>query len=651
MGRPYPGTHPFQRHESDRFFGRAREASALAELWRANRLTMLVGPTGCGKTSLVHAGLLPLIEGGRAYVLPPGRVSYAATFPAAALPDHNPYTAALLASWSPNEPMGRLAGLTVRGYLRRGGLRDAPVLAVIDQAEELLADSGSRRSHRRRFIGELADALTYEPSLHLLLCVRDSAAEEFSALLGSGAQCRVGPLSIDAAVAAITGPAGGAGRGFGPGAAEELVTDLLTSSGSDPAGPGWSAIADCVEPVLLQAACVRLWESVPPAVDLIEKRDVHQYSDVDAALKSFCGRVIAEVADEHDLAPARVRSWLARTFITDRGRRGSAYEGLTDTAGMPPSVAWALEDRHLLVSERRSGSRWYQLLSDRLIHPLQQPLAAGAPLPDGTGFLSQAAHVLALGDLDRAERCVREALRASPVTDLRLRAEAYSFLGNLAHERGKPGQAEMLYSQAAALYEAARDPAAAAQQLAAIAQTLLEQDRLADAVQELRAAVGRLPHDAVLQTRLGWALRQLGQSRAAEAVFTGVLAADGGNAEALRGRGEILAERGEARAALRDLDRLITADQPSAQAARGLALVQLGQQAEAEEEIKAALNEVPRHGPVLLYAARTEAISGDQARAAELAARALGATDPPLPLHQRKAAQELLDGGGLGSLA
>lgn len=644
MGRPYPGTHPFQRQDSDRFFGRAREASALADLWRANRLTMLVGPTGCGKTSLVHAGLLPLVEGGRAQVLPPGRVSYAATFPAAALPDHNPYTAALLASWSPSEPMGRLAGLTLRGYLRRGGIRDAPVLAVIDQAEELLADSGARRSHRRRFIGELADALTYEPGLHLLLCVRDSSAGEFSALVGSGAQCRVGPLSIDAAVAAITSPAQGAGRDFGPGAAEELVTDLLTSTVGDPAGPGWPAMADCVEPVLLQAACVRLWESVPPAVDLIEKRDVQQYGDVDGALKSFCGRVITEVADEHDLAPARVRSWLAQTFITDRGRRGSAYEGLTDTAGMPPSVAWALEDRHLLVSERRSGSRWYQLLSDRLIHPLQQPLAASGPLPDGTGFLSEAAHVLALGDLDRAERCAREALRAAPVTDLRLRAKAYSFLGNLAHERGKSAEAEMLYSQAAALYEAARDSAAAAQQLAAIAQTLLDQDRLADAIQELRAAVGRLPHDAVLQSRLGWALRHLGQSRAAEAVFTGILAVDGGNAEALRGRGEILAELGEARAALRDLDRLITADQPSAQAARGLALVQLGQQAEAEEEIKAALHEAPRHGPVLLYAARTEATSGDHARAAELAARALDATDPPLSEHQRKAARELLDG-------
>jgi len=57
----------------------------------------------------------------------------------------------------------------------------------------------------------------------------------------------------------------------------------------------------------------------------------------------------------------------------------------------------------------------------------------------------------------------------------------------------------------------------------------------------------------------------------AEAIFSGVLARDGSNVEALRGRGEVLAELGDARGALRDLDRLAPAGQPSVRAARGLA--------------------------------------------------------------------------------
>jgi tetratricopeptide (TPR) repeat protein len=99
---------------------------------------------------------------------------------------------------------------------------------------------------------------------------------------------------------------------------------------------------------------------------------------------------------------------------------------------------------------------------------------------------------------------------------------------------------------------------------------------------------------------------------------------------------------GDARGALRALDRLASAALPSVRAARGLALAQLGEQAQAEEEIKAALIEVPHSGPVLPYAARTEAIGGDRSAALELAERALIATDPSLTPYQRKATQELI---------
>ena len=371
--------------------------------------------------------------------------------------------------------------------------------------------------------------------------------EEFSATLGYGARCPVGPLGFDAALEAVTGPADAAGVGFGPGAAEELVTDLLTSTVGGPAGPEWSATDDSVPPVVLQAACARLWEALPPDLGVITTRDVRRYGDVDAALESYLSQVIAAVAAEHDVSQAQVRAWVIRTFVNDLGRRGTAYEGITDTAGMPNSLSRALEDRHLLTSERRSGSRWYQLLSERLIQPLRHAGNASPPPVEGREILQHAGRALSLGDLELAERYAREALRAAPDDDLRLQAEARSLLGNLAHERGKPADAEVSYRQAASLFETVRDPAAVARQLAAIGQTLLDQGRLTDAVDELRAAVGRLPHDALLQTAIGWAVWQLGQSRTAQAIFAGVLAIDGSNVEALRGRGEVLADLGDAR--------------------------------------------------------------------------------------------------------
>jgi hypothetical protein len=54
------------------------------------------------------------------------------------------------------------------------------------------------------------------------------------------------------------------------------------------------------------------------------------------------------------------------------------------------------------------------------------------------------------------------------------------------------------------------------------------------------------------------------------------------------------------------------------------------------------VTDAPRNGPVLLYAARAEALGGDGSAAAELAASALNATDPALPAHQCEAALKIV---------
>ncbi len=643
VDRPFPGPRPFLRKDSKRFFGRTAEAAALTEMWRANRLTVASGPTASGKTSLLQAGLLPLVEDGRADVLPPGRISYGSTFPVAGLPEHNPYTLALLRSWSPGVAATRLVGLTLSDYLiRRAERHEGTILAAVDQAEELLAGSGIRRSHGSRFLDELAQVIRDEPRLHVLLFLRDTALDEFSRALGAGAQYRVAPLSFESALDAVTCPVKAAGRSFDPSAAEELVRDLLTSRIGSPEGSERYVAAEQVQPALLQVLCSRLWDMLPTDMNVITVREVRRHGDADTTLAAHCGRVIAAVADDYGLPQARLRSWLTRTFLTEFGTPGTAYEGMTHTSGMPNAVARVLEDRHLLSAEQRSGSRWYELLSERLVWPLLHAADEPPPPVAPAEYLQAAERALTLGELDLAEHFAEETLRTAPVGDLRLRAEAESLLGNLGYERGKPADAESHYRAAAGLFEAVRDTGAVARQLAAVGQTLLVQGRLAEAVDELTAAVDRLPNDAVVQTELGWALWQIGQSRAAVAVFTGVLGLDGANVDALRGRGEILADLGDARSALRDLDRVMSRAQPSAQAARGLALAELGEHEKASKEIQAALADAPRNGPVLFYAARAETLVGDQAEAAELARRAIDAADPPLPAHLLEIARQLV---------
>jgi tetratricopeptide (TPR) repeat protein len=642
MGGPYPGARPFRQAERDRFFGRAPDSSALADRWRSNRLTVGVGQAGNGKTSLLHAGVIPLVSDGRSDVLPPGCVSYGSTFPSAALPEHNPYTLALLRSWSPGETATRLVGLSVRDFLRhRAARQKGVVLAAIDQAEELLADSGPRRTAARQFLGDLAEAVRDEPRLHLLLLTRDDAFDLVCDGLGDEGRYEITALTRQGAIKAVRGPAADAGRAFASGAAEQMVAALQASRGAGVAIGQRRALDEEIRPTLLQVVCSRLWDGLPPGLDEITVQDVRKYGDAGMALAAHCGHLIAAVADDHELPTAKLRSWLVNTFITEFGTRATVYQGQAATAGMPNAVVHALQDRHLLSVQIRSRLRWYELQSDCLIEPLREAAEQRPPYAQPGEYLRAAGHALALGDPDVAGRFAGQALRVSRDFDLRIRAEAESMLGNVALERDQPAEAEGRYHQAAALFQAVGDTEAVAHQLAAAGQMLLAQDRQADAVEQLRAAVDRLPNDPVMQTELGLALWQLGDGRGAVAVLTAVLGVDGGNPAALRARGEILAYLGEARDAMLDLDRVTLHDQPSTRAARGLALARLGDQPAAAREIEDAITEAPRNGPVLLYAAQASVLGGDKATAEKLARRAADAMDPALPPQHREVADRL----------
>lgn len=646
VGRPQLGPRPFPRSASAWFHGRASESARLADWWQSDHFVVAHGRAGSGKTSLLQAGVLPLVEGKRADVLPPGQLSGGLAYPVAALPEHNPYTLSLLRSWSPGESVGRLAGLSVSEFIRRRAeRRDVAILAMIDQGEELLADSGPRRAHARRFLGGLAEALKDWPRLHLLISVRDVALDIISDYLGDGRRYQVRPLSFEGAVEVLTASANSAGRTFAPEGAEALVSDLRTGRIIAADGHEQAVHLDRIEPALLQAVCTRLWDALPAGNTPVTARDVRRYGDADTALAAHCGHIISAVAEDHDLPVTSLRSWLTRTFVTEAGTRGTVPEGVTDTGDLPNAVARSLEDWHLLSSEHRSHARWYELLSDRLVEPLRRATDEPAPPADPAGYLRAAQRALALGDIDLAGHYARKAQEAAPGTDLRLHAEISSLFGNLACERGKPAEAEACYRLAARLFEAVRDAGAVAGQLAAVGQTLIAQGRLAEAVGELQSAVSRVPSDLTVQTRLGWALWQLGETRAGVAVLTGVLAVDGRNPEALRARGEMLADLDDAHDAMRDLDRVMEHDQPSARAARGLALAELGQQQASDLEIERALAEAPRNGPVLFYAARAEALGGDRGVAVELARRAVNATDPALPRHQREIALSLAGQG------
>ena len=645
---PYVGYRPFSAEDRSRFFGRSGESRRVANLWQGSRIAVISAPSGAGTTSLLQAGVIPSLKDSSIDVLPVGRVSRTSAFPIAALPEHNPYTLALLTTWSPAGAETRLASLSVLDFLSRRGRRAdpggrlLPVLAAVDRADELMTGPPDDR-HRGPFIDELAEALAEMPWMHLLLCIREDYFPDFRPylrVLGHAAEAMVslGPISPEAAVETVRAPLAGTGRYFAAGAAEELVRSLV--AGDSEAG--------AVEPALLQILCSGLWAALPDDVQEITASLVGRYGAVDRLLADYCNRATTAVADDHGIVPADLWSWLRDTFITELGKRGLADEGLAWTHGMPNSVARALRDWHILTATRRAGSRWYELQHDALVRPVREsrelvPGLATVPRITPADYLQAAQLAIADRDLDLAERHAAEALRASAGQDLRLCSGAESVLGNVAFARGRPDEAGNRYRAAAALSEALQDTQAVARLLAAIGQTMLRQGRRAEAVECLYSAVGRIPNDLTMQTELAWALWYAGQQRAAVSVLTGVLAIDGTAREALRARGEILADLGEAEAALRDLDRVQRRQRPSTLAARALALATLHRSLGPDPELDTALSRAPDNGPVLLYAARAAALARDVTIAAELARRAVSATDPAVPPHQREQALKLIE--------
>ncbi|MGH3971994.1 MAG: TIR domain-containing protein [Pseudonocardiaceae bacterium] len=236
---PYPGLRPFASDEHRAFFGRAREVAQLAAHLRApashveGSVLLLVGPSGGGKSSLVRAGLLPVMayEPGW-WTLPPimpGREPTAALARELAVAARD-----LDLGWSVADVRRQLneRGLTELVddlLLAVPGRRRRRLLVVVDQFEELLTQTDA--DERQRFAELLRPALagpvqmmaTLRPEfLDQVLVSRELAA------LPTATQA-MRPLQGDELCAVIEEPAHLAGIELDEGLATRLVAD--TGSG------------------------------------------------------------------------------------------------------------------------------------------------------------------------------------------------------------------------------------------------------------------------------------------------------------------------------------------------------------------------------------------------------------------------------------
>ncbi len=566
---PFVGLRYYETEDRDRFYGRDRESQKVCALWLSSRLLVLYGQSGVGKTSLMRAGVIPLIGTRDADVLPVSRVSQGSAFPTAVVPHHNPYTFALLSAWSRASSPASLTGMTISAFLR--SLPETidrydtplPMLAAIDQFEELFSDLPHRRSYREEFVRQLAEAVEAVPRLRLLISIREDFVAQllpYETMLGLHDRARfsVRPLRREAALEAVTRPLRSTRRHFAPGVAERLVDDLRTMTITTSLGEVRETVTDTVEPVHLQVVCSALWDALPEQVQEISFLHLRDHGNIERALTDFCMRSVAEVAAQHGVPEPEVWDWLTRVFITDLGTRGTVYEGISTTGDMPNAVARALEERHILKTEERTGSLWYELLHDRLIDPVRRgnrPWSVQTvPKPSPAVYLRTAEGALADGDLGLAEKYAGDAIEFGGYSaDPRTRAEAEAFLGRLAAMQGRFDEAEGRFRAAAALFDMLGDATAVGRVQAAHGRFLLAARQSSAALVELTAATTRLPGDVDLWVDVARAYRTVGDTQAATAFLNIALTILPVHVDALVLRGLITARSGDPAAGLEDL--------------------------------------------------------------------------------------------------
>jgi len=373
---PFPGPRPFEASEAPVFFGRAVETPNVVSLVIAHRTLVLYADSGAGKSSLLNAGVIPVLRARGVGVYPVSRVG--ATRGDRLEESGNVFVRSVAATWAPRsgdpEPVGQSLPELLRGRAREELPEDGLGLRVLvlDQFEELFTAHQEHWPDRRAFVEQVQQALDADPALRVIFAIRSdyiASLGPLAALMDDRFRHRfhLERLRQPAALAAVQEPAARAGRPFAADAAKELVTDLMQVSVEGPEGETIAVPGEFVEPVQLQIVCRGLWESLPANVGTIELSHVTQYADVGKALAHYYREAVDAVAGSVGTEALGLRQWFDRHLITAANTRGTVFRGAKETGGLPNDTVVRFEDHHLIRAEVRAGSTWYELSHDLFI--------------------------------------------------------------------------------------------------------------------------------------------------------------------------------------------------------------------------------------------------------------------------------------------
>ncbi|MFQ5544002.1 MAG: hypothetical protein ACE5FY_06580 [Nitrospiria bacterium] len=334
---PYVGHRPFSSSESGLFFGREDEAHALLALLLENQTLVLHGPSGVGKTSLLNAGLIPLLEKNGFEILKEKRH-----------PEIHPIN-----------------------RTENAGFR----VAIFDRFDTFFSSSSKRFKEREEFFRQLKKALEEDIQLRVVFVLRESHLAQLTSyahFLPNRLETRfyLGPLRNKTALASVTRPLADTRRTFEKGVAENLVNTLSEMQTAENFGKINTSEDVVIESVLLQVVCKHLWDNLPYDVEQITQNHIQTFGDVNRALCLFYEKLIKQTTERSGAKEESVRRCFDQAFITHSKTREMVYKGETETGGIPNEAMDFLVEGHLVRREERAESTWYILIHDLLVKPI-----------------------------------------------------------------------------------------------------------------------------------------------------------------------------------------------------------------------------------------------------------------------------------------
>ncbi|MFD8965709.1 trypsin-like peptidase domain-containing protein [Streptomyces sp. NPDC059568] len=241
---PYRGLEAFGEQDAEVFHGRGRESARLLTAVSRHPVVVVAGPSGSGKSSLVNAGLLPVLhaDGVRTVTLRP----------VAGQPPRRMLANSLLPLLEPD--LGEVERLSAAGRL--AGLLDEPeelaslaerllatagrLLLFVDQYEELVAGEAEQAREFLELLVSLAGAANSvrQDGIRAVLTLRSAALDQLltvgTAQLLEHASVLVPPMGREQLREAVRLPAERLGVAFQDGLDERIVRDAIESAAQLP---------------------------------------------------------------------------------------------------------------------------------------------------------------------------------------------------------------------------------------------------------------------------------------------------------------------------------------------------------------------------------------------------------------------------------